>query len=398
MSSNWQWLTLGEVVSIEIGRTPSRSDPAMWDPARQSGAVWVSIADLTACEGRVISDSKEYISSMATVAGKPVRAGTLMMSFKLSIGKLAFAGTDLYTNEAIAALTVKHPERLSPDFLFHYLSHVDWVSLSAGNEKVKGATLNKAKLAVVPVPVPPLAEQQRIVAKLEALLPEIEHGLSLVAQTQAKSDDVVLSSLAEMFQRHGASPSKSYGEVAELSLGKMLDRKKATGRHPTPYLRNVNVRWGVFDTSDVMEMDITPSELDRVSVRRGDVVVCEGGEPGRCAVWREERSMAIQKALHRMRPKPGMDSDYLALNLEYQIKCGTAKELFTGTTIKHLTGEKLQVMTLPVPPLSEQREAVAHLKAVRDGADALRSVADARRRTLVAMRQSVLAAAFRGDL
>jgi len=333
-------------------------------------------------------------TTWTTRVTKQANSGDIVMSVRAPVGPVNILRSSACIGRGLAAIRPR--SGVDRDFIYYQLQAMQ--NQIAGTEGAVFASINKSQIEALPIWLPPLVEQQRIVAKLEALLPEIEHGLSLVAQAQAKNDDVVLSSLAEMFQRHGASPSKSYGEVAELSLGKMLDRKKATGRHPTPYLRNVNVRWGVFDTSDVMEMDITPSELDRVSVRRGDVVVCEGGEPGRCAVWREERSMAIQKALHRMRPKPGMDSDYLALNLEYQIKCGTAKELFTGTTIKHLTGEKLQVMTLPVPPLREQREAVAHLKAVRDGADALRSVADARRRTLVAMRLSVLAAAFRGDL
>jgi type I restriction enzyme S subunit len=69
-------------------------------------------------------------------------------------------------------------------------------------------------------------------------------------------------------------------------LGKMLDGKRQTGLYPAPYLRNVNVRW-TFDLSDITTMDVRPDELDRVLARPGDLVVCEGGEPGRCAVWKE---------------------------------------------------------------------------------------------------------------
>jgi type I restriction enzyme S subunit len=199
-ASSGQMLTLGDVVSIEIGRTPARADPLMWDPMRQSGAVWVSIADLSACHGRIISDSKEYISRAAATAGRHVRAGTLMMSFKLSIGKLAFAGRDLYTNEAIAALTIKNSDRLIPDFLFHYLSNVEWASFAAGNEKVKGATLNKAKLAVVPLPVPTLSEQQRIVARLDDVQSVCTEVSTNIERRKVKARELRQSVLAAAFR------------------------------------------------------------------------------------------------------------------------------------------------------------------------------------------------------
>lgn len=398
MSAEWKWSTLGDETVIDIGRTPSRSDKSMWDPSRTSRSVWLSIADLSACSGRHISDSKEYISAKGAKAGKLVKAGTLLMSFKLSIGKLAFAGVDLYTNEAIAALPIRDRNRLNPEFLYHYLSSVDWAGVATGSEKVKGATLNKAKLAVIPVPVPPLDEQQRIVAKLDFLLPEITESLAVSDSADLKIEELFHAALTEAFTPTGQESVKAYSAVALLSLGKMLDRAKATGQHKTPYLRNVNVRWGEFDMSDISEMDIRPEEFDRVSVRRGDVVVCEGGEPGRCAVWREDGAMAIQKALHRMRPYEGMDSDYLALNLEYQVKRGDAKDLFTGTTIKHLTGEKLRVMKLPVPSLDAQRATVGVLSTVRAMCQEMQRLQDARRTALLDLRKSILEAAFRGDL
>lgn len=179
MSVKWKWSTLGDETVIDLGRTPSRSDKSMWDPSRTSGCVWLSIADLSACSGRHISDSKEYISAKGAKAGKLVKAGTLLMSFKLSIGKLAFAGVDLYTNEAIAALPIRDRNRLDPEFLYHYLSSVDWAGVATGSEKVKGATLNKAKLAVIPVPVPPLDEQQRMVGRLDSVSDQITELLKI---------------------------------------------------------------------------------------------------------------------------------------------------------------------------------------------------------------------------
>ena len=150
----------------------------------------------------------------------------------------------------------------------------------------------------------------------------------------------------------------SIGELTDTSLGKMLDAKQATGHHPTPYLRNVNVRWGTFDRSDVATMDIRPVELERVLARAGDVIVCEGGEPGRAAVWRRAEPIALQKALHRVRTGPCVCPDFLALLLRHQAESGELSRLFTGTTIKHLPQEKLRMVRVPVPPIHEQERIV----------------------------------------
>ena len=125
-----------------------------------------------------------------------------------------------------------------------------------------------------------------------------------------------------------------------MSLGKMLDAKTQTGEHPVAYLRNINVRWFRFDLGDLAVMDIAPVELERVSLNDGDLVVCEGGEPGRCAVWRGP-SAAIQKALHRVRPHVGIAADYLALVLRWWSTRQDFDRFITGTTIKHIPKEKL---------------------------------------------------------
>lgn len=188
------------------------------------------------------------------------------------------------------------------------------------------------------------------------------------------------------------------GEVAETSLGKMLDSKRKTGRHQTPYLRNINVRWGGFDLSDVSSMDIEPHELDRVLARPGDVIACEGGEPGRAAVWRGTDPVALQKALHRVRPCAGLLPDYLSLLLRRLAGSGELQALFTGTTIKHLPQEKLRLVRIPLPPLAEQARIVAAIEEafskLEAGEVGLRTV----RQLLRRMREAVLAAAVAGRL
>ena len=161
-------------------------------------------------------------------------------------------------------------------------------------------------------------------------------------------------------------PTAPLAEVAEFRLGKMLDRRKNRGSL-RPYLANVNVRWGRFDLQNLRKMRFEDHELDKYGLTYGDIVMCEGGEPGRCALWKVRRSgMMIQKALHRIRPANGVTSEFLYYNLSYRGRAGLLAPLFTGATIKHLPREKLARAMVDVPPLATQRRIASVLAAYDD--------------------------------
>ena len=127
----------------------------------------------------------------------------------------------------------------------------------------------------------------------------------------------VLPNQSEEVARRRAKPNwrvARLADIAESSLGKMLDSRKNKG-YPRPYLANVNVRWGRFDLDDLREMRFEEHESEKFGLRHGDIVMCEGGEPGRCARWKEQMpGMTIQKALHRIRAHGCMDSQFLYYN------------------------------------------------------------------------------------
>ncbi len=161
-------------------------------------------------------------------------------------------------------------------------------------------------------------------------------------------------------------PTQKLETVADFCLGKMLDQKKNRGE-PLPYLANVNVRWGEFDLANLREMRFEQHELDRYGLKYGDIVMCEGGEPGRCAIWKEQcSSMMIQKALHRIRPHDCLRPEFLYYFLFYKARTGHLSSLFTGSTIKHLPREKLALVEVPVPPLSTQDQIASVLSAYDD--------------------------------
>ena len=152
-----------------------------------------------------------------------------------------------------------------------------------------------------------------------------------------------------------------------MALGKMLDVAKNKGSL-RPYLRNINVRWGTFDLSDTLEMRFEDNELERYSICYGDLVMCEGGEPGRCAVWKSEEVVFYQKALHRVRAIEILP-EYLYYVIRRFIISNQYEKYYTGTTIKHLTGQSLRMLPIPLPPLNEQKLIVEHLQRIIEEID-----------------------------
>jgi type I restriction enzyme, S subunit len=153
------------------------------------------------------------------------------------------------------------------------------------------------------------------------------------------------------------------GDIADSTLGKMLDRGKERGGQRVPYLRNVNVQWGRIDVDDLLEMEMSADEQEFFSLRKGDLLVCEGGEVGRAAIWNAPiEGVAFQKALHRVRPLGSVDSKYLMYFFRFAVQTGELLRYVTGSTIKHLPQRMLKQVRIPVPPLTEQRRIVATLE------------------------------------
>ena len=156
------------------------------------------------------------------------------------------------------------------------------------------------------------------------------------------------------------------GNVTDSCLGKMLDQNKNKGDYQ-PYLANVNVRWGEFDLEDLPLMKFEESEQERYELKYGDLVICEGGEPGRCAIWKEQiPNMKIQKALHRVRVHDCLDYRYLFYWFLLAGKTGELDQYFTGATIKHMPGHKLKEVVIDKPPLEIQHRIADILSAYDD--------------------------------
>jgi type I restriction enzyme S subunit len=164
--------------------------------------------------------SKEYISDKGAAICKLVRKGTLLVSFKLTLGRLAFAGRDLFTNEAIAALTISNEHEISNKFLFYCLTYFDWVKAAENDVKLKGMTLNKAKLKVMPISFPPLPEQQRIVALLDEAFAGLATAKANAERNLRNARAIFESHLQSVFSQRGEGwEEKALGSVCSIARG-----------------------------------------------------------------------------------------------------------------------------------------------------------------------------------
>ena len=260
---------LSDLCEINIGRTPSRNIREFWGP----GAPWLSIADMN--QGRNLYTTKEQIteSGIQDANMRLVPKGSLLLSFKLSIGKVSMAQVPLYTNEAIAALPIKNPERLLPEYLYWCLKTID---LTAGQDRAAmGLTLNKAKLAQVSIPLPPMADQRRIAA----ILDQADALRAKRREALAQLDSLTQSIFIEMFG-DPASNSKAW---PRLTLNELMDEcgpqnglyKPSTDYGTgTPILRIDAFYDGVVTKlNSLKRVRLSASELSLYGLRAEDIVI-----------------------------------------------------------------------------------------------------------------------------
>lgn len=346
---------LDEIFDLQMGKTPSRNNADYWTDGQYD---WVSIADLGSYQ-KYVEDTKERISALAVQESgiKSVPANTVIMSFKLSLGKTAITQEPIYTNEAIMAFIPTEKYAVLPDYFYYLFSAKDWTK--GTNRAVMGTTLNKATLSAVSITVPPIDEQR----KIAAILDKVSDLIAKRRQQLDKLDEMVKARFVEMFgdviQNTKLWPQYIFSDITTSRLGKMLDAKQQTGMCQYPYLANFNVQWFRFELDNLNEMDFNEADRIEFELRDGDLLVCEGGEIGRCAVWHNEiQPCYFQKALHRVRCKKEIVlPDYLAWWFKYNCdNKGFAAIEGAKATISHLPGAKLKALLVSVPPIEQQKQ------------------------------------------
>ena len=412
---SWEWIRFKNLVSYSMGKTPPRKEYEYWGDA---SIPWVSIADLVA-DGTVLQ-TKEKVNDYAAehiFKKRLSKAGTLLMSFKLTVGKVSILGIDAYHNEAIISIyPFVDTDKILTQFLFATLP-----LLSQGGDTktaIKGNTLNSDSLDALLIPLPPLEEQKRICDKLrELVLPLESYNAAETAVTRLNTafPDQLKKSILQMavqgklvpqdpsdepasvlleriraekerlikegkikrdksesviFRRDNSHYEKlgtvvrciddeiSYswswvrlGTVFQHNTGKALNATDKAGTKLS-YITTSNLYWDRFVLDKLKEMFFTDSEIEKCTVKKGDLLVCEGGDIGRAAIWPFETSMRIQNHIHRLRPFYPVCVRYFYYLFYFYKGAGLIGG--KGIAIQGLSSNAIHNLIFPLPPENEQ--------------------------------------------
>ena len=254
-----------------------------------------------------------------------------------------------------------------------FVGHAKATTSGVQHPRTSWASLREFKLHV-----PPLAEQRKIAGVLGLVQRAMEQQERLIALTTELKKALLYQLFTQGLRGEpqnqteiGPVPESwevvTLGDLFDIQLGKMLSQKARTGDDPKPYLRNKNVQWGAIDTTDLLSMDFNERERGKFILVRGDLLICEGGEPGRAAIWHGAvKECYYQKALHRLRPKSDTISNeflahWLEFALRYQDLYGVAG---ASSTIAHLPEVQLKMLQVPLPSRNEQDTIVEFFNAV----------------------------------
>ena len=213
-------------------------------------------------------------------------------------------------------------------------------------------------LKEISVPKPSIEEQHSIVD----ILSRAQGIVRLRHDAEKKTAELIPALFLDMFGDPTTNPKGwpmvAFGTVGECRLGKMLDKQKQSGNFQLPYLRNINVQWNRIDTYDLLTMDFHPDEQSKFRLQAGDIMICEGGEVGRAAIWNGHLDECYyQKALHRLRPNLEMvRPDFIVWLLWHLARTGTLLGASTHATIAHLTGIQLKSMKVICPTIALQQQ------------------------------------------
>lgn len=379
---------------VRIGGTPSRGNPAYFS----GGNLWVSIRDM---EGQpLITKTAETISDEGARNSncKLVKKGSLLFSFKLTVGRIAFAGADLYTNEAIAAFDRDEAELAGVDL--EYLSLV--LPIAARGDTTKNsmgaALLNKEKILNLEIPVLEIEAQRQIAARLKAQLAEVETA-SQAAQVQLRDARLlstkIVDSVFDQFEEW-----QPIAEIAKVQSGYAFKSEsfKPSG---VRLLRNANILPGEIYWDDVVYLDSSEaSRYPSYVLEEGDVLISldrplisSGIKVAR--VGEADLPALLLQRVGRFVLKPDeIDADFLYAFLQSSRFIDAISGHDQSLGVPHISPSQVESVEIPLLPLDDQSRIVTALKQQLAEADALRAALEQQLRDLDALPQRILALAF----
>jgi type I restriction enzyme, S subunit len=409
--THWEMLSSNRV--FEQKREPAVADDEQLSVTQKYGVMPQSLF-------MAMDDRKVTLALAGTDNFKHVDEGDFVISLRSFEGGIELSHYNGCISPAYTCLRARKP--IGDGYYKFTMKSKDFISaLQSVTQGIRdGKNISYAEFSKLSIPYPPVEEQAAIArfldretAKIDALIAEqqclikllqekrqavISHAVTKGLNPNAPMKDSGVEWLGEV-PHHWAVCAVGYRY--EVRLGKMLDEKRVTGQHLGPYLRNTDVQWESINTEDLPEMDFDLSEHERYSLKEGDLLVCEGGEVGRSAIWQSSLPVCFyQKALHRLRPlNASQDSARFQL---YIMKMACSKGVFEASsgkaTINHLPAEAFRRYRFAYPPFIEQQAISEHLSTACDEIRGLQQEASSLVSILQERRSALISAAVTGQI
>ena len=341
---------LGEIFNLQMGKTPARSNDAYWNGGQYN---WISIADLGTYH-KYTSKTKEQITELAVQESgiKKVPKNTVIMSFKLSLGKTAITSEEIYTNEAIMAFIPKKNYEIYPDYFYYFFSGRDWSKST--NRAVMGTTLNKATLSEIDIEIPSMDKQHLIVKKMDLLCRLIEfrkHQLE-------KLDELVKSRFIEMF---GDLPEEAFVTMEDvckiITDGTHQPPKFVSEGIPFLFVSNIVTNEITYNAEKFITPETYAELIKRTPIEVGDILLSTVGSYGHPAIVKSDKLFCFQRHIAYLKLNMNVvNSEYvkgaiLSFDVQRQID-----ERVKGIAQKTLNLSEIRKLRIPLPPLDLQNQ------------------------------------------
>ena len=380
MKEGWEVKKLGEVCE-------KITDGSHNPPKGIEVSDYFMISSQNIFNDKIIYDDVRYLSKEDFIKEDKrtnVNQGDVLLTIVGTVGRCAVFTDDRHLTLQRSVAVLKPKSDLSSKYLMYSLIGMS-ESLNKQAHGIAQKGLYLKQLSQIPIPVPPLPTQERIVSELDCINSIIEKKREQLKELDTLAQSIFYDMFGDPIRNEKGWEVRKLGEVAESDLGKTLNQSKDTGTL-YPYLCAINIQWNTVDLSTLKQTKFEDSELTRYSVRKGDLLICEGGDIGRSAIWKKDEPMLYQNALHRVRFGDSIHPRF-CLQYLYILKINGIldSQYGKGVTIKHLVKSSLLSIPIIVPPLPLQHEFAAKIEAIEKQKELIkRSIAEVE--TLLASR------------
>ena len=391
---HWEIKRMPEVVKWGSGGTPKATEKAYY----VNGTIpWLIIGDLN--DG-IVTESANRITELglSNSSAKMIPVGTLLVAMYGSIGKLGITGIECCTNQAIAY--AKELYGVTTKYMFYFMALIksDLFALGKGGTQ---KNISQSILNSLSVPVPPIEEQERIVARIEELFSQLDNGVETLQKIKQQLAVYRQAVITSAFPSIDQNNWKRLDEISEI-IGGITKGRNLEGQETIelPYLRVANVQNGFLDLGEMKTIILKKTEKEKYLLQYGDVLYTEGGDRdklGRGTVWRNEIDECVhQNHVFKARLNQSVAiPDYVA----YWSMSTFARNYFyakgkQSVNLASINKTVLSALTLPVPSLEEQEQVVANIRERLSVCDSIEQTVDTALQQAEAMRQSILKQAF----